>query len=136
MLLLQRLNVSTGYHGDVNAMYAVGTIDDDSKKLIRTTRECLDAAIQLCRPGALIRDLGKTMYVFPCPYHHHCHLTLPSESIARNNGCATVRTYTGHGINDLFHGPPNVPHYAKNKAAGTMKPGMVCPFSGSHLSSP
>ncbi|KAG6818142.1 hypothetical protein H0H87_000047 [Tephrocybe sp. NHM501043] len=48
-----------------------------------------------------------------------------SEPIARANGCATVRTYTGHGINDLFHCSPNVPHYAKNKAVGTMKPGMV-----------
>jgi len=37
-----------------------------------------------------------------------------------------VRTYTGHGINDLFHcSPTNIPHYAKNKAIGTMKAGMV-----------
>ncbi|KAJ7605317.1 peptidase M24, structural domain-containing protein, partial [Roridomyces roridus] len=49
-------------------------------------RECLDKAIALCRPGALIRDLGKTM---------------------------SVRTYTGHGINTSFHSPPDIPHYAK-----------------------
>lgn len=48
-----------------------------------------------------------------------------SEPIARSNGCSSVRTYTGHGINNLFHTAPNVPHYAKNKAVGTMKPGMV-----------
>jgi len=36
-----------------------------------------------------------------------------------------VRTYTGHGINDLFHTAPNIPHYAKNKAVGTMKAGMT-----------
>jgi methionyl aminopeptidase len=47
------------------------------------------------------------------------------EPIARANGCAVVRTYTGHGINDLFHTAPNIPHYAKNKAVGTMKAGMV-----------
>ena len=45
--------------------------------------------------------------------------------MARANGCSSVRTYTGHGINDLFHSDPNVPHYAKNKAVGTMKAGMV-----------
>ena len=50
-----------------------------------------------------------------------------SEPIARANGCAVVKTFTGHGVNDLFHCPPNVPHYAKNKAVGTMKPGMVKP---------
>ncbi|SJL00254.1 related to Methionine aminopeptidase 1 [Armillaria ostoyae] len=48
------------------------------------------------------------------------------EPIARSNGCAVVRSYTGHGINDLFHcSPTNIPHYAKNKAVGTMKAGMV-----------
>ena len=51
-----------------------------------------------------------------------------SEPIAKKNGCATVRTYTGHGIHELFHGAPNIPHYAKNKAVGAMKPGMVGPF--------
>ena len=46
--------------------------------------------------------------------------------IARANNCSVVRTYGGHEINDVFHGA-NVPHYAKNKAVGTMKPGMVRP---------
>ena len=46
------------------------------------------------------------------------------EPIARNAGCATVRNYTGHGINNLFHTAPNVPHYNKNRAVGTMKAGM------------
>ncbi|TFK42611.1 peptidase M24, structural domain-containing protein [Crucibulum laeve] len=97
-----------GYHSDLNATYPVGNIDEDSKKLLKTTRECLDEAIKLCKPGALFRDLGKVI-----------------EPIARANGCAVVRTYTGHGINDLFHCSPNIPHYAKNKAIGTMKAGMV-----------
>lgn len=36
-----------------------------------------------------------------------------------------VRTYCGHGIGELFHTNPTVPHYAKNKAKGTMKPGHI-----------
>lgn len=52
-----------------------------------------------------------------------------SEPIARQNGCSSVRTYTGHGINEFFHTAPNIPHYAKNKAIGTMKPGMVRRFT-------
>lgn len=31
----------------------------------------------------------------------------------------------GHGINRIFHCPPNIPHYAKNKAVGECKPGMT-----------
>lgn len=52
----------SGFHGDLNETYPVGTIDDESKKLIRTARECLDEAIKACKPGALFRDLGKIMY--------------------------------------------------------------------------
>lgn len=53
-----------------------------------------------------------------------------SEPIAKKNGCSVVRNYTAHGVNQLFHGSPtNIPHYAKNKAIGTMKPGMVSCFS-------
>lgn len=55
-------NIS-GFHADLNETYAVGEIDDESKKLIRTTRECLDEAIKICKPGALFRDIGKVMYV-------------------------------------------------------------------------
>jgi len=36
-----------------------------------------------------------------------------------------VRTYCGHGIGDLFHCAPNIPHYAGNKAVGAMKAGQV-----------
>ncbi|KAI0798064.1 methionine aminopeptidase [Abortiporus biennis] len=96
-----------GVHGDLNETYPVGRVDDDSKKLMRATHESLHEAIKICKPGALIRDIGKVI-----------------EPIARAASCAVVRTYTGHGINDLFHCAPNVPHYAKNKAVGTMKAGM------------
>ncbi|CCO32577.1 methionyl aminopeptidase [Rhizoctonia solani AG-1 IB] len=97
-----------GFHADLNETYPVGEISEDSKKLIRTTRQCLDAAIAICKPGTLFRDLGKVI-----------------EPIARAQGCSVVRSYTGHGINNLFHGAPNnIAHYAKNKIAGIMKPGM------------
>ncbi|CAL1704819.1 unnamed protein product [Somion occarium] len=97
-----------GFHGDLNATYPVGRIDEESTNLIRTAHECLRNAIHLCKPGALFRDLGKVI-----------------EPHARQEGCATVRQYCGHGINDLFHCAPNVPHYSKNRAIGTMKPGMT-----------
>jgi len=51
----------SGFHGDLNATYPVGEIDEDSQRLIRTTREALDAAIAICKPGALFRDIGNTM---------------------------------------------------------------------------
>jgi methionyl aminopeptidase len=64
--------------------------------------------IHVVRPGTLYRDLGNTI-----------------SKIAEADGFSVVRTYCGHGINSLFHAPPNVPHYARNKAVGTMKEGHV-----------
>ncbi|KAF8326347.1 peptidase M24, structural domain-containing protein [Cantharellus anzutake] len=96
-----------GFHGDVNATYPVGEISEESRKLIDTTRRCLDEAIKICKPGAFFRDLGKVI-----------------EPIAQKSGCSVVRQYTGHGIHRLFHCVPNIPHYAKNKAVGQMKEGM------------
>ena len=119
-------NPTLGFHGDLNETYPVGKIDDDSERLIRTTRQALDEAIKICKPGALFRDVGKTMYVRPLKPPPILNPSHPyREPIARANGCAVVRTYTGHGVNDLFHCSPNIPHYAKNKAVGTMKAGMV-----------
>jgi methionyl aminopeptidase len=50
-----------GFHGDLNETYPVGRIDEDSERLIRTARKCLDESINSCKPGALIRDIGKVM---------------------------------------------------------------------------
>jgi methionyl aminopeptidase len=62
----------------------------------------------LVKPGTLYRDLGVAI-----------------ERVAKANKCSVVRTYCGHGIGSLFHTIPNIPHYAKNKAKGTMKAGHI-----------
>ena len=46
------------------------------------------------------------------------------EKHAKELNCSVIKTYCGHGINQLFHCAPNIPHYAKNKAVGQAKPGM------------
>jgi methionyl aminopeptidase len=61
----------------------------------------------MVKPGTLFRDYGNTI-----------------EKHAKSRNCSVIRTYCGHGINQLFHCAPNVPHYAKNKAIGSAKPGM------------
>lgn len=45
--------------------------------------------------------------------------------VAKAAKCSIVTTYCGHGIGSLFHTAPNVPHYPKNKAKGTMQPGHI-----------
>ena len=98
-----------GWHGDLNETFVVGgQVDEESKRLIKTTYECLHLAIDICRPGTRYRDLGDVI-------SKHAH----------SAGFSVVKTYCGHGIGDLFHCAPNVPHYAHNKAKGIMKVGDV-----------
>lgn len=61
LLLFFKKQRTTGYHGDLNETYPVGKIDEDSQQLIRTTRQALDEAIKICKPGTLFRDIGKVM---------------------------------------------------------------------------
>mmetsp|Transcript_9896 Transcript_9896/g.23325 ORF Transcript_9896/g.23325 Transcript_9896/m.23325 type:complete len:519 (+) Transcript_9896:116-1672(+) len=97
-----------GFHSDLNETYFIGSCDDDTHRLVRTAYCALLAASRLIRPGTFYRDLGNAIHA----------------EAARSN-CAVVTTYCGHGVGQLFHGPPKVPHYRKNKAVGVMKPGHV-----------
>ncbi|THC88763.1 hypothetical protein EYZ11_011786 [Aspergillus tanneri] len=100
-----------GYHADVNETYYVGDrakADPDSVRVVETTRECLDMAIALIKPGTLIREFGKVI-----------------EQHAESRNCSVIKTWGGQGINTEFHPPPWIPHYAQSKAVGTCKPGMT-----------
>lgn len=97
-----------GFHGDLNETLFVGNVDEEGKKLVKTAYDCLMVAINEVKPGVRYRDIGQ-------------HI----QRIASANGCSVTKTYCGHGINRLFHTAPSVPHYAKNKAVGVMKPGHV-----------
>jgi methionyl aminopeptidase len=55
---------------------------------------------------------------------HSTHLPFMFQK-KKKNSFNVVRTYCGHGIGDLFHCAPNIPHYAGNKAVGAMKAGQV-----------
>ena len=71
---------SQGLHADLNETYPVGMVDEDSKKLMRVTRQALDAAIRICKPGALIRDIGKVMSVSrPLPLDGCVFLTVTQK---------------------------------------------------------
>ncbi len=97
-----------GVHGDTNATFAVGRVDPESKRLLRVTAECLDLGIAAVRPGAPVSDVGRAI-----------------EAHARENGFFVVRAFVGHGIGEVFHGAPQVPHYSESAATTRLEPGMT-----------
>jgi methionyl aminopeptidase len=83
-----------GVHGDTNATFLAGDVDEESRLLVERTREALDRAIAAVRPGRRINVIGRVI-----------------ESYAKRFGYGVVRDFTGHGIGTAFHSGLVVPHY-------------------------
>ena len=58
-------------------------------------------------------------------YCTHRDLGESINSVTKAAKCSIVTTYCGHGVGELFHTSPNIPHYPKNKAKGTMQVGHI-----------
>jgi methionyl aminopeptidase len=97
-----------GVHGDTNATYLVGEVDETSRLLVERTREALDRAIKAVRPGRQINVIGRVI-----------------ESYAKRFGYGVVRDFTGHGIHTAFHSGLIIPHYDDPRATTVMRPGMT-----------
>lgn len=98
-----------GLHADLNETYYVGDkakANKDLVNLVETTREATMKAIESVKPGVPFRQFGNII-----------------EKHAKEHNLSVVRTYCGHGINNLFHCQPDIVHYAHNKAVGTCAPG-------------
>ncbi|WP_127842156.1 type I methionyl aminopeptidase [Actinomyces wuliandei] len=83
-----------GVHGDTNATYPVGEIDEESALLIERTRTAMDRGIKAARPGREVNVIGRVI-----------------ESYARRFDYGVVRDYTGHGVGEAFHSGLIIPHY-------------------------
>ncbi|MEU6554824.1 type I methionyl aminopeptidase [Streptomyces sp. NPDC046915] len=97
-----------GVHGDNNATYLVGDVDEESRLLVERTRESLNRAIKAVKPGRQINIIGRVI-----------------ESYAKRFGYGVVRDFTGHGINSSFHSGLIIPHYDSPQATTVMQPGMT-----------
>src|SRR5689334_25187728 len=45
-----------GMHGDTNATFLCGDVDEESQRLVRVTRECMMKGIEAVKPGRPISD--------------------------------------------------------------------------------
>ncbi len=97
-----------GVHGDTNATFYVGQVSDEARRLVDTTRECLDLGIAAVRIGRPISDLGRAI-----------------QDHAEVAGYGVVRTFVGHGIGEQFHTELQIPHYWTSQARTVMEEDMV-----------
>ncbi len=97
-----------GVHGDTNATFFVGDVDEESRQLVRVTEECMWRGIEAVVPGHPINEIGRAI-----------------EDHARRHRYGVVRAFIGHGIGEQFHSDLQIHHYYEPKARTIMRPGMT-----------
>jgi len=97
-----------GVHGDTNATFLAGDVDEETRLLVERTREALDRGIKAVKPGRRISVIGRVI-----------------ESYARRFGYGVVREFTGHGIGTAFHSGLIVPHYDTPEYDDLIEVGMT-----------
>ncbi|WP_254630903.1 type I methionyl aminopeptidase [Cellulomonas sp. GbtcB1] len=98
-----------GVHGDNNATFLCGDVDEESRLLVERTEEALARAIKAVRPGREVNVIGRVI-----------------EKYAARFGYGVVRDYTGHGVGEAFHTGLVIPHYdAAPMYDRVIEPGMV-----------
>jgi methionyl aminopeptidase len=97
-----------GVHGDTNATFLVGDVDEESRRLVEVTRKCLDLGMAAVQPGGRVRDIGRAI-----------------QTHAEGQGYGVVRAFVGHGVGRSFHSDPQVYHYDNPGAREELVPGMT-----------
>jgi len=97
-----------GFVGDTATTVPVGSVDENRLKLIKVTEQCLELAIEQCRPGNHLGDIGWAV-----------------QQHAEANGYSVVRDYVGHGIGRRMHEDPQIPNYGKPGHGPKIKSGYV-----------
>ncbi len=97
-----------GVHGDTNATFLAGDVDEESRLLVERTHEALNRAINAVKPGRRINVIGRVI-----------------ESYARRFGYGVVRDFTGHGIGTAFHSGLIIPHYDESFYDDMIEVGMT-----------
>ena len=97
-----------GYNGDNAATFACGTVSDEAKRLMDTTRESLYKGIEQAVPGNRIGDIGNAV-----------------QTYCEERGYGVVRDFVGHGVGTKLHEEPSVPNFGHAGRGIRLLPGMT-----------
>ena len=97
-----------GFYGDSAYTFAVGTISEETEKLLKITKESLYKGIEMAVEGNRIGDIGHAVQTY-------------TESF----GYSVVREMVGHGVGRNLHEEPEVPNYGRRGYGPKLQSGMV-----------
>ncbi|MBS1520930.1 MAG: type I methionyl aminopeptidase [Bacteroidetes bacterium] len=96
------------YYGDSAYTFAIGEVDELTKKLMRVTKESLYLGIEKAVVGQRVGDIGYAV-----------------QEHAEKNGFGVVKELVGHGVGTHLHEKPEVPNYGKRGSGIKLEEGMV-----------
>jgi methionyl aminopeptidase len=99
-----RLN---GFCGDSCYTFAVGEISEETRKLLKTTKEALYKGIEQAVVGHRIGDISDAV-----------------QQYCQAQGYGIVREFVGHGVGREMHEEPQVPNYGKRGSGRMLKDGL------------
>jgi methionyl aminopeptidase len=97
-----------GFYADAAATYAVGKIDNQTKRLLAVTEKSLYEGIREAVEGNRVGDISNAV-----------------QTIVEKNGFQEVRTFVGHGIGTELHEFPEVPNFGEKGKGPRLKEGML-----------
>jgi methionyl aminopeptidase len=97
-----------GWVADAAITIPIGNVTPIAKRLLATTRASLFDAVDQCRPGKHLGDIG-----------HAVQTRVEAE------GFSVVRQLVGHGIGRDMHEDPQIPNYGEPGTGERLEEGMV-----------
>jgi methionyl aminopeptidase len=97
-----------GFYGDAAFTFAVGKIDDKSKKLLTVTEESLYLGIKQMIADNRVGSIGNAIQVH-----------------VEKNKYNVVRDLVGHGVGRKPHEEPQIPNYGQANKGALLRTGMV-----------
>lgn len=97
-----------GFITDSAITVVAGNGTDETKALIKATRESLEAGIKAVKPGRFVGDIGAAV-----------------ASVAKDAGFSIAKGLSGHGVGYAVHEDPFVPNEGARGTGEELRPGMV-----------
>jgi methionyl aminopeptidase len=97
-----------GWVADAAITVPIGNVTPVAKRLLATTRAALFEAVEQCRPGNRLGDIG-----------HAVQQRVEADEFS------VVRSLVGHGIGRDMHEDPQIPNYGEPGTGEKLEEGMV-----------
>ena len=97
-----------GWVADAALTVALRPVSPVASRLLKATREALEAAVEQCRPGNRLGDVSHAV-----------------QERVEGEGFSVIRSLVGHGIGRQMHEDPQIPNFGEPGRGARLEEGMV-----------